>query len=195
MKTAASSSPPSPSAPPSKRQKTEEEEKSEESEAVKNGLKVFFDQNQLALQKSLEEREAALKLAERQLKEAKRAVSVLFAEPGDLFTFHTCYSDGEQFTIKYVGRNTTPPRKVEFCGTYEDNRFSPEIGWLIFHNAGGYTPIYVCNGGIRDTIGAWPIAQYSHYDEKEMKRDTLCIPPEMCGDLKVWKGYGYDSDY
>mmetsp|Transcript_7718 Transcript_7718/g.13008 ORF Transcript_7718/g.13008 Transcript_7718/m.13008 type:complete len:187 (-) Transcript_7718:242-802(-) len=186
MKTAASSSPPSPSAPPSKRQNTAEEK----SEAVNSGLKVFFDQNQLALQKNIEEREAALKLGEQQLEEAKKAAPALFAKPGDQFTFHVTYCDFDAI-VEYVGRNTTPPRKVEFCGTYEDNRFSPEIGWLIFHNAGGYTPINVCNGGIRDTIGAWPIAQYSHYDEKEMKRDTLCIPPEMCGDLKVWKGYGY----
>jgi hypothetical protein len=102
MKTAASSSPPSPSAPPSKRQKTEEE-KSEESEAVKNGLKVFFDQNQLALQKNIEEREAALKLGEQQLEEAKKAAPALFAKPGDQFTFHVTYCDFDAI-VEYVGR-------------------------------------------------------------------------------------------
>lgn len=186
MKNAASSPA---SQPPSKRHNIPKGT-TEDSEAVSNGLKVFLDQNQLALQKNLEEREAALKLAEQQLEEAKKAVPALFAEPGDQFTFHVSYCDFDAI-VEYVGRNTTPPRKVKFGGSYDDNYYSPEIGWLIFRNVGEVNfRVY------RDMVGAWPISKYSHYDGEKMKDDTLCIPPEMCGELKIWKGYGEsDADY
>mmetsp|Transcript_23014 Transcript_23014/g.34196 ORF Transcript_23014/g.34196 Transcript_23014/m.34196 type:complete len:186 (-) Transcript_23014:164-721(-) len=185
MKTAASSSPPSPSAPPSKRQNTAEEK----SEAVNSGLKVFFDQNQLALQKNIEEREAALKLGEQQLEEAKKAAPALFAKPGDQFTFHVTYCDFDAI-VEYVGRNTTPPQKADFGGDH-NNYQSPDIGWLIFRNVGEVNfRVY------RDMVGAWPISKYSHYEGGKMKNDTLCIPPGMCGELKVWRGWGEcDADY
>ena len=111
MKTAASSSPPSPSAPPSKRQNTAEEK----SEAVNSGLKVFFDQNQLALQKNIEEREAALKLGEQQLEEAKKAAPALFAKPGDQFTFHVTYCDFDA-TLNMSGETRLLPRKRILVG-------------------------------------------------------------------------------
>ena len=192
MKNAAVSSPAS-SPPPAKRQNSAAKvSESEDSEAINNGLKVFFDQEQLAKQKDLEKREAALKLAEQQLEEAKKAAPALFAKPGDKFTFHSNYADGEELLIEYVGRNTTKPRKADFGGDH--NYQSPGIGWLIFRSTGGYPPAKVVYRGLRDLVGAWPIAAYSHYDEEKMITDTLCIPPEMCGDLKpphVWD----DADY
>lgn len=183
MKTSASS-PSSPSPPPPQRQNTAVEKSSE---AVKNGLKVFFDQNQLALQKNLEEREAAMTLAEQQLKEANEAAPALFAKPGDRFTFHVKYCDFFAL-FQYVGRNETPPQKADFRGDH--NYQSPEIGWLIFRNVGE-----VSFNAYRDIVGAWPIAAYSHYEGGEMKNDTLCIPPSMCGELNVWKDWDEDADY
>ena len=184
MKTAASSSP-SPS-PPSKRQNTADES------IVKNGLKVFCDQNQLAQQKNLDEREASLKLAEQQLAEAKEAAPALFAKPGDKFTFHVAYCEMDAI-FEYVGRNTTPPHEVEFGGARPGSSAeytSPDIGWLIFRNVGE-----VNFRAYRDIVSAWPIISYSHYEGGKMKDNTLCIPPKMCGELKVWKDWGEDADY
>ncbi len=187
METSASS-PSFSSHSPSKRQKSaeDEEKSSEKSEAVENGLKVFFDQNQLALQKNLEEREAAMTLAEQQLKEANEAAPALFAKPGDQFTFHVKYCDFDAI-FQYVGRNKTTRQRADFGGDH--NYQSPEIGWLIFRNVGD-----VKINVYRDIVGAWPIAAYSHYEGGEMIQDTLCIPPSMCGELNVWKGWGEEDD-
>lgn len=113
-----------------------------------------------------------------------RAAPALFASPGDLFTWQSSsppsawaeFDYGEVY-VKYVGRN-----EVASDGT------SPEKGWLIFHdhNCGRYSLINVCNGGIRDALGAWPMKKYSHYTEDgTMIPETLCIPPEMCGALNL----------
>ena len=45
------------------------------------------------------------------------------------------------------------------------------------------------NGGIRDGLGAWPkrMSTYSHYDESGKRvAETICLPPEKCGVLKVY---------
>ena len=111
MKTAASSSPPSP--PASKRQKNTAAEEESEKASQKSG-----DQNELlALRKIIEERDAALKLAEQQLADAKEAAPALFAKPGDKFSFYVWSPTDDYFdaALEYVGRNTTPPKKVTDC--------------------------------------------------------------------------------
>lgn len=85
-----------------------------------------------------------------------------------------------------MGRNEVPPQKVQESSSVRE--YSPEIGWLIFRSQKGEGNILdVRSGGIRDGIGAWPIAAYSHYEEEGVNYipGTLCIPPEKCGPLNV----------
>lgn len=113
------------------------------------------------------------------LQEAKRAVPVLFAKPGDQFVwYHPLYGSlnwhgGDPCIMTYVGKNTLPP-KTE----------SPEIGWLVFKNRlpGKYdNHIDITNGGIRDAIGAWPMSRYSHYSCRTLNEATALF------ELALWK--------
>ena len=78
-----------------------------------------------------------------------------------------------------------------FDNFFSDNEYftSAEIGWLLFHNRDERrNHIDVANRGIRDAISAWPMADYSHYDENGKRvAGTLCIPPEKCGVLRPHK--------
>lgn len=122
------------------------------------------------------------------LQEAKRAAPVLFANPSSSFEWCSCDPSGgvESCIMKYVGRNQTPAPKSL-------NR--DQIGWIVLKNLDrGNNQIDACSDGIRDEIGAWPISEYSQYNE-EGKRisGTLCIPPEKCGAINVYKEPAYDS--
>ena len=117
------------------------------------------------------------------IEDAMKGAPALFASPGDVFFTRDRNSWGDSY-VEYVGRN-----EVVSNGT------SPKKGWLIFHNSGHLTPLNVTNGGIRDTLGAWPMQKYSHYTEDgEMIEQTLCIPPEMCGALILAEKYDDDGN-
>ena len=125
-------------------------------------------------------------ISKKMLQEAKRAVPALVAKKGDLFEWK-----GWRYpvVVEYVGRNELSPLKVRNC-PYARN-YGPEIGWLIFRNPKGYVncsewgelknAIDVGNGGIRDGIGAWPMAAYSHYNYDDLKEATTLF------ELALWK--------
>ena len=131
-------------------------------------------------------------------KEAKKAAPVLFAKPGDLFEW-TDYQ-GDSTVVEYIGRNTIPSKKIKLGDDDDDDDddetyTSPKKGWLIFHeHESSECTIDVTSGGIRDAVGAWPIDSYSQYDGEGKVEDTLCIPPEMCGALKVARSYNEDKE-
>jgi hypothetical protein len=124
--------------------------------------------------KSDKELEEEMVVSKKLLQEAKRAVPVLFAKPGDMFEWTSSDPSGavEPCEMKYLGRNALRPTSER----------SPQIGWLVFTNRhSSENQIDVTNGGIRDDISAWPQCTYSHYSYKDLKEATTLF------ELALWK--------
>lgn len=156
---------------------------------ARKAISIFVDQNQLDIQKELEAREKIARESFRQLEEAKQIVPALFAEPGDHFVYRgsrlnsNMVSDYGSTYLEYVGRNQIPPVQLEhFARMYSKQYSTPEIGWLVFRWIGGER----IDSGLRGACDAWPKECYQYYNEERLAvKDTICIPPAMCGLL--WK--------
>ena len=208
--------------------------------------KCQYDRDEEGEGKNDMEPEEEIVVSKKLLQEAKRAVPVLFAKPGDKFEWTSCHPscEVEPCVMTYLGRNALLPKKVSTCSYSRE--YSPDIGWSVFANlhSGKYNNhIDICNDGIRDGISAWPMSAYSHYNYDDLKEattlfelalwkakigqandtavdreacrievpgpvkdtlfgyldggarytGTLCIPPEKCGPIKIYKEPRYDD--
>ena len=114
--------------------------------------------------------EKEIDVSNKLLQEAKKAVPVLFANPGDTFEWTSCHPSGfaEPCEMKYLGRNALRPTSER----------SPQIGWLVFkHLPEGFNNI----DSIRSEISAYPYLTYSHYCYKDLKEATTLF------ELALWK--------
>ena len=164
-----------------KKQKTIHDD--EQDALARKALSIFVDQKQLSAKKDLDQREEDKVVCQKQiiLDEAKRAAPVVFAQPGDLFTWectdrYNSYTQDEHVkVVKYIGRNNTPPTYDEHD---KDCRWpeTPELGWLVF---------LVIEGNISEHMSTWN-DQYRYYNaDGEIVPNTLCVPLEKCGILRV----------
>jgi len=88
--------------------------------------------------------------------------------------------------VKYIGRNETPP-------TYDEHdvdcrwALTPELGWPVF---------LVIEGNISEHMSTWN-DQYRYYNaDSEKVPNTLCVPLEKCGILRVYDLAGdEDQEY
>ena len=157
---------------------------------ARKAISVFVDQNHLHAQQELEEREKIVKESLQQLEEAKQIVPALFAKPGDKFVYRgtnlniTRLNNYGSTYLVYVGRNETPSVPLEhFTRMYLKQYKTPELGWLVFQWIGGER----VDAGLRGACNAWPKECYQHYDAQGCAvRETLCIPPSMCGMLRKY---------
>ena len=138
-------------------------------------LSIFVDQKQLSAKTDLDQREEEKII----LEEAKSAAPVVFAKRGDLFTWectdrYNSYTRDEYVrVIKYIGRNDTPPRYQSSSRWPE----TPELGWLVF---------VVIEGNIYEHMATWN-DKYRYYNaDYEEVPNTLCVPLEKCGILRVY---------
>lgn len=157
---------------------------------INAGLLTLVNKELLEIQNDLEKREQAVRGSLKQLEEAKRAAPALFAQQGDLFEW-LCQSDmynetyKEPCVLEYLGRNETAPIPIQLnLGGVNFTRNSPEIGWLVFRYVSGQH-INNTGYGIRYALDAFPQELFQHYDKGQADVSTICIPPEMCGSLKV----------
>lgn len=158
------------------------------------GLRTFVSKQILDAQTDLENREQVIRESIRQLEEAKQAAPALFAKPGDMFEW-LCPSEmyNESFTepcvLEYLGRNETAPIPIELSLSGIDFiRSSPEVGWLVFRHVRGRC-INEAGYGIRYALDAFPQALFQHYNsEGQADESTICIPPSMCGSLRINDG-------
>jgi len=163
-----------------KRQKTIHGD--EQSSLTRRALSIFVNQKQLSAKKDLDQREAEVVRQKHILDEAKRAAPVVFAKEGDLFTWECTdrYSTSDDYVkvIKYIGRNQTPPR---YADNDKDCRWpkTPELGWLVF--------LVIEEGNIYEHMQAYEYDDLSYYNaDNEEVPNTLCIPLEKCGILRVY---------
>lgn len=136
-------------------------------------------------------------VTEKLLQEAKEAVPSIFADVGDMVEYHLD-PQGEYIELEYLGRHETSPALIKrknskLCRGYEKVD-APQLGWLVFRTTSGFG--FNCNGGIRDSMSAWPEDIYSPYDArgKRMIESTICLPPEKCGVFREYK-QDWDGDY
>jgi hypothetical protein len=107
--------------------------------------------------------------------EIREIAPVLYAEQGELFIHEEAakrwHHDQDVDIVSFEGRT--------------DNN------WLIFRYVEG-PGLKIMNGGIRDSLGAWPIADYTVVG-KEDDPDVLRLPLSMCYGFREFCGSIYDQ--
>lgn len=145
-----------------------------------------------------------IKDLEAQLADAKDACPLLVAKKGDLFEHNR--SDSMTWEIgpdifEFIGRTkveVTAPCKKGFCPCWNSkankNGHKTPVGWIILkHVKGSGCGISgnhgAVNGGVRDAIGAWPIADYCVFknSDGDYDEDVFCLPPSKCGGFRIAK--------
>ena len=155
------------------------------------GLRVVLGVSELAemaqLRRRIQEMEVEVAIAA----DAKITCPVVAAEPGDVFIHHTMdanHANWEDDAFVYVGR--------------ADGMSRTPAGWLIFRHleVGRGICAYGCNGGLnggmRDAIGAWPLADYFNYkpDGSINSEHEIALPLDMCWAFRKPPVYEDDDD-
>lgn len=123
---------------------------------------------------------------EGRLEEAKVACPALFAKKGDVLAHMQNDGSQESFDcqLEYLGRTQGGQRECskdlcENCGRNGSVHVTPK-GWLMFKDLDAWNAsMNRINMGMRDVIGAWPMANYYAYapDDDSYDERIIALPP------------------